>query len=271
MKAGVSTASLFMRRKNEDAVQRLRELGVQCAEVFLTSFSEYGEEFARIVKEKKGDVCINSVHILNAQIEPQLFSNHERVKADSYYFLGKAMAGAKLLGAPYYTFHGTARVKKASRSGENDDFKTIVQGFEQIVQTCEKYGVTLCLENVEWSTYNRVGVFEKIAPAVPTLKGVLDIKQARISGYPYERYLQEMGAKIAHVHLSDIDERGNICLPGKGTFDFSTLVKRLQDVGFDGPLLIEVYKNDYTHERELKTACDYINEILYKQDCLTNT
>ena len=45
MRAGISTASLFMRRKNEDAVQRLRELGVQCAEVFLTSFSEYGKEF----------------------------------------------------------------------------------------------------------------------------------------------------------------------------------------------------------------------------------
>ena len=53
-------------------------------------------------------------------------------------------------------------------------------------------------------------------------------------------------------------------------FDFSELVSRLKDVNFNGALLIEVYKNDYMHERELKTACDYINEILYKQDCLTN-
>lgn len=268
MQTGVSTASLFLRKYNEEALPLLDSLGVKTAEIFLTTFSEYGEPFARTLLPLKGDINVHSVHILNTEFEPQLFNAHPRARADAYAWLERVMQGAKLLDAKHYTFHGTARVKKASRSGENDDFKTIVQGFEQIVQTCEKYGVTLCLENVEWSTYNRVGVFEKIAPAVPTLKGVLDIKQARISGYPYERYLQEMGAKIAHVHLSDIDERGNICLPGKGTFDFSTLVKRLQDVGFDGPLLIEVYKNDYGDEQELKTACDYLDEILYKHGCL---
>ena len=264
MKAGVSTASLFMRRKNEDAVQRLRELGVQCAEVFLTSFSEYGEEFARIVKEKKGDVCINSVHILNAQIEPQLFSNHERVKADSYYFLSKAMAGAKLLGAPYYTFHGTARYKKSARDPKNDNFERMGNGLREAFDFCQKYGVTLCLENVEWSTYNRVGVFSAMKNYVPRLLGVLDIKQARIAGEGYEKYLDEMGESLAYAHISDVDEMGNIRLPGQGTFDFATMIKRLKDVGFDGNLLIEVYKENYQDEAELKIACDYVNELIYK-------
>ena len=76
MKVGVSTASLFMRRNNEDALTLLNELGVKTAEVFLTSFSEYGEDFARILNIRKGDVSVNSVHILNSQIEPQLFSAH---------------------------------------------------------------------------------------------------------------------------------------------------------------------------------------------------
>ena len=124
------------------------------------------------------------------------------------------------------------------------------------------------MENVEWSTYNRVGVFEKIASEVPDLRGVLDIKQARISGYPYEEYLREMGDKLAHVHISDVDNNGKICLPGQGVFDFDTLVKRLKDVGFDGALLIEVYKNDYTEVAELKTACDFVDEILYKNGVL---
>ena len=99
---------------------------------------------------------------------------------------------------------------------------------------------------------------------VPDLKGVLDIKQARISGQPYERYLDEMGGDIAYVHLSDVRENGKMCLPGQGVFDFETLIKRLQDVGFDGALLIEAYKDDYIEISELKTACDYVNEILYK-------
>ena len=83
-----------------------------------------------------------------------------------------------------------------------------------------------------------------------------------------ERYLSEMGEKLAYAHLSDVNERGGMCLPGKGEFDFQTLIKRLKDVGFDGALLIEAYTGDYKDVNELKIACDYLNELLYKNNCL---
>lgn len=268
MQAGVSTASLFMRKNNEDALPFLNELGVKVAEVFLTSFSEYGYPFADILKERKGELRINSVHDLNTEFEPQLFNAHPRVKADAYGWLEKVLDSAVALGAPYYTFHGTARVKRNSRTGKNDDFEKMIQGFAEISSFCQKRGVTLCLENVEWATYNREGVFSRIAKEVAQLRGVLDIKQARISGVPYQNYLSEMGEKLAYVHISDVDERGRICLPGKGVFDFQTLINRLKDVGFDGALLIEVYNRDYADEKELKTSCDYLNELLYKNNLL---
>lgn len=269
MKVGVSTASLFMRKYNEEALPLLEELGIKTAEVFLTSFSEYGKEFGQFLAQKKGSLEINSVHALNTEFEPQLFSAHPRVKEDAYFWAEKVLEGANALGAKYYTFHGTSRVKKASRSGAEDNFPSMIKGFQTLSDFCEKRGVKLCLENVEWSTYNRLGVFEKIAREVPALGGVLDIKQARISEYPYEKYLEEMGTRLTHVHISDIRETGKICLPGQGIFDFETFVKRLQNIGFDGALLIEVYQNDYEKESQLKTACDYINEVLYKCGCLS--
>ena len=264
MRVGVSTASLFLRKQNEEALPLLNELGVRTAEVFLTTFSEYEKAFAEKLSAVKGNVEINSVHILNTQFEPQLFGAHPRVRQDAFFWLDKVLDCAGVLRAPYYTFHGTARVKRASRSGDKDDFTSIIDGFRRIDDACKKKGVTLCLENVEWSTYNRVGVFSKIKQGLPDLKGVLDIKQARISGYPYEEYLNEMGESIAYAHLSDIDERGKMCLAGKGVFDFDTLIKRLQDVGFNGALLIEAYAGDYEKQEELKTACDYLQELLYK-------
>ena len=264
MRVGVSTASLFMRKNNEDALPLLNDLGVKTAEVFLTSFSEYGYPFAELLKERKGALEINSVHVLNTEFEPQLFSAHPRVKADAYAWLDKVMQSANALGAPQYTFHGTARVKRASRSGENDDFSAMIKGFAELEATCRKSGVTLCLENVEWATYNRPGVFQKLATEIVGLRGVLDIKQARISGYPYEEYLNEMGERIAYVHVSDVNEQGKLCLPGKGVFDFPTLIKRLKDVGFDGAFLIEVYNKDYENEQELRSSCDYLEELLHK-------
>ena len=268
MRTGVSTASLFMRKYNEEALPFLDAEGIHVAEVFLTSFSEYGEPFASLLKGRKGNVKVNSVHILNTEFEPQLFNAHPRVQKDAYDWLDKVLTSANALQAPYYTFHGTSRVKRASRSGENDNFTAMTAGFQCLVETCKKRGVTLCLENVEWSTYNRPGVFAKLSQEIPDLKGVLDIKQARISQYPYEEYLEEMGGRLAYTHISDINEQGKMCLPGKGAFDFDTLIRRLKDVGFDGALLIEVYERDYQDEKELKIACDYVNELLYKHGCL---
>lgn len=269
MQVGVSTASLFMRKNNEDALPLFNTLGVKTAEVFLTSFSEYGTKFGEFLAQRKGNVHINSVHALNTEFEPQLFSAHTRVRDDAYFWAGKVLETANALGAKYYTFHGLSRVKRASRSGANDDFAWLGDGFARLTEFCKNRDVTLCLENVEWSTYNRPGVFEKISKQVPDLKGVLDIKQARISEYPYEFYLDEMAEKIAYVHLSDIDENGRICLPGKGIFDLETLIKRLKDVGFDGNLLLEVYNQNYKEEQELKLACDYVNELLDKNNCLS--
>ena len=267
MQAGISTASLFMRKYNEEALPLLNELGVKTAEVFLTSFSEYGREFGELLASRKGNLNVNSVHDLNTEFEPQLFNAHPRVKADAYGWLDKVLESANCLRAPYYTFHGTSRMKRAARSGVNDDFPSMIAGFSELTEHCRKRGVTLCLENVEWSTYNRPGVFSKIAAEVPALRGVLDVKQARISEYSYETYLNEMGERLAYVHVSDIDGEGRIRLPGRGTFDFETLVGRLKDVGFNGALLIEVYKNDYDDVQELKQSCEYINELLYKHSC----
>ena len=264
MQIGISTASLFDRLDNEQALPYLSTQGVPCAEVFLTSFSEYSREFGELLAKGRGQVRVHSIHDLNTQFEPQLFNSNPRVKKDAFDWLEKVMQAGNALDAKYYTFHGIARVKRSSHSGLNDNFANIGQGFLEIYEFCQKFGIRLCLENVEWASYNRVGVFSKIRERVPQIGGVLDIKQARISGYDYRDYLNEIGQNLTHVHISDIDENGKIRLPGKGVFDFDELVCRLSCVGFDGPLIIEVYKDSYAHTCELKPSLDYMNEILYK-------
>ena len=269
MRTGVSTASLFLRENNEEALPLLEKLGVKTAEVFLTSFSEYGYPFADVLKACKGNLSINSVHDLNTNFEPQLFAVHPRVKADAFSWLNKVLDSANALGAPYYTFHGTARMKRAARLPNADNFPRMIEGFAEILEVCRIHGVGLCLENVEWATYNRPSVFKALAQELPDLRGVLDIKQARISGYPYEEYLTEMGDRLAYAHVSDIKDNGKMCLPGQGSFDFDALVKRLKDVGFDGALLVEAYTGDYGAPIELKQSCDYLDEILYKNHVLS--
>jgi sugar phosphate isomerase/epimerase len=93
---------------------------------------------------------------------------------------------------------------------------------------------------------------------------VFDIKQARRSGYPWQMFVEDMAGSIAYAHLSDVDENGRMCLPGKGVYDFAEIIKRLKDTGFDGNLIVEVYGRDYKEDEELKVSCEHLKEIVYK-------
>lgn len=256
MKAGVSTASFFLRLNNEDALPLLSEWGVPTAEVFLTSFCEYAPSFARQLAQKKGGVDIHSVHVLNTQFEPQLYAEHPRVRADAFAFLEQAMKSAQILGAKYYTFHGIARIKRTFR----ENLPRTVQLTREIADFCAQFGVKLCYENVEWALFNRPEIFGALKKENSDLGGVLDIKQARISGYDYREYLRAMAGSISHVHVSDITTDGQMCLPGRGTFDFDELFSRLKDAGFDGPVLIENYGKDYSSMGELYRAYEFLAE-----------
>lgn len=262
MHIGISTAAFFLRYNNEDAFSVLHSLGFRYTEMFFTSYCEYNPTFSAAMRKTQGDIIVNSVHVLNTQFEPQLFNLNPRVRQDSYEFLRQTMESARILGAKYYTFHGLSRLKRSTHSGQNDNFRKVGEDTQKIFEFCSRYGITLCQENVEWSFYNRPGVFTALKEYCPGLKGVLDVKQARISGYPWQDYLTEMGECLSHVHVSDVDETGKMCLPGRGCFPFKELFARLKDVGFNGCVLIEPYQNDYSDLSELRESADYLAGLM---------
>ena len=261
MKVGISTASLFLRKNNEEALPLFDAWGVPCAEVFLTSFCEYAPAFAHTLAAAKGGVEIHSVHVLNTQYEPQLYAEHPRVLEDANGWLREVLASANILGARNYTFHGIARLKRTFR--ENwQRFSAITA---QIYETCRAAGVRLCYENVEWALYSRPGLFALLKKDCPDLGGVLDIKQARITGYDWREYLADMGESLATVHVSDVTAEGKMCLPGQGVFDFAELFARLRDIGFDGAVLIENYARDYDEPEELRRSFEYLADLAAKR------
>ncbi|HIZ23912.1 MAG TPA: sugar phosphate isomerase/epimerase [Candidatus Gallimonas intestinigallinarum] len=261
MKVGISTASLFLRKNNEEALPLFDAWGVPCAEVFLTSFCEYAPAFAHTLAAAKGGVEIHSVHVLNTQYEPQLYAEHPRVLEDANGWLREVLSSANILGARNYTFHGIARLKRTFR--ENwQRFSAITA---QIYETCRAAGVRLCYENVEWALYNRPGLFALLKKDCPDLGGVLDIKQARITGYDWREYLADMGESLATVHVSDVTAEGKMCLPGQGVFEFAELFARLRGIGFDGAVLIENYARDYGEPDELRRSFEYLADLAAKR------
>ena len=260
MQIGISTASLFPRYATEDALKKLPALGADCAEVFLSSFYEYRPEFSKSFAEEIKPFSVNSVHANSVNFEGNFFNPSRRVRGDGMYWLDQILRSAQLLGAKYYTFHGFHR----TGGGGGEDLGAITGYLGEAAWFAQNYGVTLCLENVFWCLYNRPGIFKELKSRVSCLQGVLDVKQARRSHYPLKAYIKDMSGSIAYVHLSDIDEKGNMCLPGEGLYDFEEIFKMLIGEGFAGNAIIEVYDGDFKEESDLTRSVEYLKEIVYK-------
>ena len=261
MKTGISTASLFGRYYTEDALKILSDNKVETCEIFLESFCEYERSFGELLNSRKGDTEIHSIHTLTTQFEVQLYSLNDRARKDSFALLENTMQAAEACGAKYYTFHGQARLKRTPITIDFERYGNITR---KITEICAAHGVTLAYENVHWAYYNYLGFFSELKKRVPELRGTLDIKQARQSGVFYGDFIDEMGKDIVTAHLSDVDENGKMCLPGRGITDFEDVLKRLCDKGFDGALLLEVYKQDFTELSELLDSMYYIKDLAEK-------
>lgn len=261
IKAGISTATFFNKKKTEEDFDILRGLRCEYTEVFLTSFFEYEKKFIEKLLERKGDITVHSVHALGTQFEPQLFSENARVRADAELFFRKICIAAKMLDAQFYTFHGPLYFRNKKY---DIDFAAFGRRLDELTKISRSYGVNLAYENIHYSYFCEPKFWTDICDLAPDLYATLDLKHAVYSGSDPYKFIEVMRDRIGVVHVVDMDKNKNITLPGEGAIDFEKLIKALLKVDYDGPLLLELYSTDYSDFNQLRDGLDYLNASLVK-------
>ena len=121
---------------------------------------------------------------------------------------------------------------------------------EEMVAAANRLKLTICLENM--MPRNMLGVepadFEEIFEMYPTLQMTLDTGHANISAPAGSRLLElveRFGNRLGHIHISDnLGKRDDHLAVGQGTVDFSTLISRLVELGYDDTITLEVFDRD---------------------------
>jgi len=265
MKIGISTATFFQKELTEDCFSVIKNCKGECCEVFLTTFSEYESPFPELFRQRadENDISVYSVHALNTTFEPQLFNLATRTRDDAEKTFINVCKAGKTLGAKVYTFHGSTRVKKTSKI----DPVYFGKRMKELGDIALSYGITLCLENVHWAAGNSPEFFKEMLPYCENIGTVLDIKQAQQSFRGIDEYLDVMGDRLKNVHISDMDENGNVVMVGKGQFDFTNLILDLKKRGYDGPLMVEQYCKNYEKYEEVEASVKYMKQILEDIKC----
>ncbi|GHU81166.1 AP endonuclease [Clostridia bacterium] len=257
MLAGISTAC-FYPTHTETALRDLCALDIGATEIFINAASELTPDFIRELKKAAdgGGVDILSLHPYTSGFESlYFFSDYERRFRDGMELYKSYYEAANLLGAEIVVFHGAA-------DHYSGGMERYCERFGLLAEDARRYGVDLCHENVSRCVGKAPGFFAAMARLLPGAEFVLDIKQAKRAGEDPMEFVDAMGAALRHVHFSDHDD-SNFCLvPGKGTFNTAKFLSAIRKNGFDGGVIVELYRENFEDIVEIMAGYQQLSDLI---------
>jgi len=162
----------------------------------------------------------------------------------------KALNAAHVIGAKIMNTHFDKPPKFFT------DRQTVEWHVEVLGPLCEEaaqLGVTVALEHIPFAGANQLELIDGILTNVPLLRFHLDSGHAKLErGYDrWEEYLDGLGPKLAHVHLSENDGTADQHLPlgsaKRSTTDWPMHIRKLKAIGYDGTITLEVFSPEREH------------------------
>ena len=256
--AGVSTACLYPQLL-EISVEKLVSMNIKHIEIFANTHSEVLKPYVKNLKQilnQNNTECV-SFHPYTCPIEPMmLFSNYDRRISDfldyhKYYF--EAM---NILGAKIFVFHGNKYVTAIPN-------ELYFERFGRLAEAGREFGICVAQENVVRCQSRTLEFMIDMKRSLGEYgKFVLDVKQARRAGENPIEICEILGGSIVHIHMSDADNEHD-CLPiGAGSFNTEKMIEVLQKNGFDGTIMLELYRSNFGEAEELAENYHALNKII---------
>ncbi len=260
MKIGISTGCLYP-ELTENSIRILTEMGFDRFEVFFNSFSELEADYLDRLKSflDSHNAKVSSVHPFVSSFESfLLFSAYERRFLDGAAFYEMFYRTASRIGADKVVMHGL-NTSYASTISDEEYFRR----YSIMQDKARAYGVELLQENVNIFRSSSPDFISRMRNALPeTASFVLDVKQSLRAGFDPLSMADAMGDRLKHVHISDRDAEGLCVLPFKGCFDLDGFISGLAARGYDGDIIIEVYRSGFDSPQQLKGSWQKLNEKL---------
>ena len=260
MEVGISSACFYPDFELEKSFEIMKELDFNTGELFLNTYYEYSDDFVKkLIEEKeKNNFNIKSVHFFSSMYEPYLFDQYERRRKDSLEIFKNICKATNKLGAFSYTFHG---MRKQEFNTINK--KEILDIYNELAYIARENNIYLSQENVSWCMSSDIEFLKYLKNNIKyDIKFTCDIKQAYKSNENPLHYIDIMGKDLVNFHINDRDEKSICLLPGKGRVNYKPIIEKLKTLDYKGPLIIEVYRDNFKTYEELKDVKDFIEKKL---------
>ena len=257
---GISS-SCFYPLPTELSFEKICRSGVKTAEIFYNSSSELSPDFTSKLLEMKNEFGVNvvSVHTYTGFMDSfNLFTDYERRFYDGLEIYRRLAEIAAAFGAGNVIMHGA----KTYRTAPDD---VMGERFRILADAVASEGARLCYENVNDYRSSDPSFLRFMMDCAQGKAGaVLDIKQARRAGVPWQDFVSALGTYIRHIHVSDFDDRHDCITPLEGQYDFEGLFRTMNELHYDGAYIIELYRQSYKKEEDIFKSANLLVEKLKK-------
>lgn len=200
-------------------------------------------------------------------LRPHSVSYHKDYVYDDAMFeqTKRAIELSRALGTHIFVFSG-AQLKNEDEAAA---WRRMIRRTEVLVEIAADFEVVLAQEFepdfIVGSTADLLRLFDEIPS--PYLVANLDLGHVFLCDPEPLTSIRQVGRKIAHAHVENM--RAGVhdhMLPWDGDMHLGTYLQTLADVGFEGGLALDLYKDDY---EEVAPECiEYLRELLARIDAV---
>jgi sugar phosphate isomerase/epimerase len=166
---------------------------------------------------------------------------------------------------------GVDRTHRIISANEKELFAAkAVPIMKRLCRKAEDYGIQLVLEPLNrYSTPYCATAKDAItiAQQVDSLGVLLDTFHMNIEEDLFKDAIQSSSKLLRHVHFADNNRK----MPGFAHIDFSTIVKSLIEIGYDGYISFEPNVPDKNYEHATTYGLDFVKRIVKLQDKPTSS
>jgi len=246
----------------QDEFRVAKECGLDLIE-FILDFNDAGEnpllksggiaEIASISKET--GVSVKTI-CADYFMEAPLHSSDEKVSEESFRILERLLETAKALKITDIVIPCVDQSSLKTEEAVNRFIKQIIK----IIPTIEKENFNLSLET-DLAPQPFIELLDRLNSKNITVN--YDIGNSAALGFDSDEELEAYGDRITDIHIKDRVLNGGPVILGEGNADFEKFFKRLKGFNYQGPFIMQAYRDDEGVEifkKQLNWILCYVND-----------
>ena len=252
IKTGITSASYCGFSDYQSGFKKIREHGYDCIDY--QEFASYANSPLYQMSEEEFSEYLTSVRLCAEENNLKIWQLHgtwphvddfsEEGREATVEYFKKCILGAFHLHCPHVVIH-PCMFKGWGQGTKEEMFDMNVALLKKLLPCAEKYGVTVCMENMPFakdSTFSTAAELKAVVRALnsPFIKICLDTGHLNVSkGDMYETIcLFGDDLAVLHVH-DDIYGQDRHLIPFQGEVDWDAFIQGLRKISFQGCISLE--------------------------------